>query len=277
VARWQGYDFQERIALLDLGPSTVYACLSQDQKLVAAGSTNGAIAVWDLHRRVQVGGGTTGSIFPITFCDEDKRLITLAPGEHQVSEWDLTTWRKIRSWGLPGVHPGFLSPDQKWRIALDDEGRALIGDMATGREIPADLQIRQTRDAVFSADNKLLAFASDLGFARLFDFAGNPPRPIATLSGFMLGVDSVAFSADGKRLATSSAGKEAIKLWDVESQRELLTLEADGGMCFEAKFSPDGNILGTYTDTGKIELWRAPSWPEIEAAEAALAHNGGER
>jgi WD40 repeat protein len=103
----------------------------------------------------------------------------------------------------------------------------------------------------------------------LFEFQNTAVREVATLRGFLLGVNSVAFSPDGKRLATASSGKEAIKLWDAASHQELLTLEGNG-LIWETKFSPDGRILGAATyHGGSVHLWRAPSFEEIESEAKA--------
>jgi WD40 repeat protein len=93
---------------------------------------------------------------------------------------------------------------------------------------------------------------------------------VATLRGYVLAVESVAFSKDGKRLATSGANG-ALKLWDTESWQEVLSLEGPGSGVLTA-FSPDDNAIGTINDINAsceiLNLWRAPSWAEIAAAEA---------
>ena len=77
-----------------------------------------------------------------------------------------------------------------------------------------------------------------------------------------------AFSPDGRRLATTGAdAKNAVRLWDLATHRELLTLPAAGEFFVVLAFSTDGNILMTTTLSGIANLWRAPSWEEIEAAE----------
>ena len=88
------------------------------------------------------------------------------------------------------------------------------------------------------------------------------------MHGFLMGVNSVAFSADGTRLALGSDGREAVKLWDVASLEEVVTLAAHGSVFISTKFSPDGNVLGSLNASGILYLWRAPSWDEINAAEA---------
>ena len=81
-----------------------------------------------------------------------------------------------------------------------------------------------------------------------------------------MAVHSVAFSSDGKRLAAGGDELEAVKVWDVESHQELLTLPGKG-MHVETAFSPDGHTLGSMNFHGLLHLWRAPSWKEIRKAE----------
>ena len=84
----------------------------------------------------------------------------------------------------------------------------------------------------------------------------------------MLGAHSVAFTADGQRLAAGSgSGHEAIRLWDVQSKQELLTLASSGVVFAKTDFSPDGNILSSLDGPGYLHLWLAPSWEEIAALE----------
>ena len=64
---------------------------------------------------------------------------------------------------------------------------------------------------------------------------------------------------------------EAVKIWDVESHQELLTLYDQGALYTQTAFSPDGNILGSMNAAGRLKLWQAPSWEEIRKAEASPA------
>src|SRR5262249_4395040 len=55
-------------------------------------------------------------------------------------------------------------------------------------------------------------------------------------------VNSVAYSPDGKRLATVSGGRKAeVKVWDAQTGKELLSFKAEeGGIISNVAFSPDG-------------------------------------
>jgi len=79
----------------------------------------------------------------------------------------------------------------------------------------------------------------------------------------------VIFSPDGKRLATGGSNPDdAVKLWDVDSWQEVLTLEGAGSQFSPTAFSHDGNAVGTLSGDGILHVWQAPSWEEITAAEA---------
>ena len=58
-----------------------------------------------------------------------------------------------------------------------------------------------------------------------------------TLKGHTGGVTSVAFSPDGKRLA-SAGGDETVKVWDAATGQEILTLKGHTERCHERGVQP---------------------------------------
>ena len=73
-----------------------------------------------------------------------------------------------------------------------------------------------------------------------------------TLSGHARIVQSVAWSPDGRRLATGSWDRTA-KVWDAASGKDLLTLPA-AGIVGSVAWSPDGKWLATASD-GNVKMW----------------------
>jgi WD40 repeat protein len=80
-------------------------------------------------------------------------------------------------------------------------------------------------------------------------------------------VHSIGISPDGKRLVSGSNAREAVKLWDLSSGRELLNLSGEGELFKQTIFSPDYRLLLSVTARGTLHLWRAPSLDEIDAVE----------
>ena len=83
--------------------------------------------------------------------------------------------------------------------------------------------------------------------------AAAQPKPPRTLKGHSHAVFSVAFSPNGKTLA-SAAGK-TIKLWDVTSGKNTATLKGHTNLVFSVAFSPDGKTLASGSLDESIKLW----------------------
>src|SRR6185369_4867634 len=91
-----------------------------------------------------------------------------------------------------------------------------------------------------------------VGEVKLWDVSTG--QQIAVLKGHGRGVTQVAFSRDGKLLASGSSDN-TIKIWDVATQNELRTLTGHTAGIESLDFSPDGRLLASASDDGSTFLW----------------------
>jgi WD40 repeat protein len=164
-----------------------------------------------------------------------------------------------------------LSPNEKWAIFPQGKDHFLLKNLATHMERLVAYSLREPisedwpSETCFSPDDKLFALASNLGYVKMWEV--DSWREKATFRGFLQAPHSLAFSPDGHRLAVGGDAREAVKLFDTETYEELLNLTATGSQFGSIAFSDDGNVLGARNQKGDVNLWRAPSWEEITAAE----------
>ncbi|MFH1097608.1 MAG: hypothetical protein V1749_08940, partial [Candidatus Desantisbacteria bacterium] len=87
-----------------------------------------------------------------------------------------------------------------------------------------------------------------------------------TLEGHGYSVHSVAFSPDGRYLASGSCDN-TIKLWEMPSGNLLKTLEGHGNYVNSVAFSPDGRYLASGSWDNTIKLWEMPSGNLLKTLE----------
>ena len=93
-----------------------------------------------------------------------------------------------------------------------------------------------------------------IGQVTLWDVATG--SEIGTLTGHGKGVNQVAFSRDGRLLASASTDN-TIRIWDLAARRELRTLSGHTANIDSLDFSPDSRLLASASDDGGTFLWDA--------------------
>src|SRR5262245_39072026 len=164
----------------------------------------------------------------------------------------------------------------------------LSADPAWGQDLPADplppgavASLGTTRlrhrgyvvSLAFAADGKSVASGSYDFTAAVWDAATGLPR--YRLPRQRTYVYAVAFSPDGKRLATTGGADNTIRLWDAATGQPAGAIPCGARNATCLRFSPDSKLLafGLY-DAAPIILWDLAAGRELRRLEG---HLGGTR
>jgi WD40 repeat protein len=83
-----------------------------------------------------------------------------------------------------------------------------------------------------------------------------------TLTGHSDCLDSVAYSPDGRYLASGSRDN-TIKIWEVATGKELRTLTGHSSSVLSVVYSPDGRYLASGSDDNTIKIWEVATGKEL--------------
>jgi WD40 repeat protein len=83
----------------------------------------------------------------------------------------------------------------------------------------------------------------------------------------------IAYSPDGRRLATGGKEKTAV-LWDIGTGQRLHTLAGHEGRVYSLAFSRDGSLLATGSDPGMVKLWNVASGRMISQYQGHTPYTG---
>jgi tRNA A-37 threonylcarbamoyl transferase component Bud32 len=232
----------------------------------------------------------------VTFSPDGRRFASGTP-DKGVKIHDAQTGREIHSLGghTRPVLSVVYSPDGKrlasaggsWEGKVDGPGEIKLWDAATGKQLLSIEGLKETvYQVAFSPDGRFLASAGGKkygpGEVNIRD--ARTGRVVRTWRDADP-VWCVAYSPDGRRLATATQSPFskpiAIKVWDVETGREVLTLRGHTASVNLVTFSPDGRHLASASDDRTARVWDSGTGQQMhilrghaEVAGAAFTPDG---
>jgi len=188
------------------------------------------------------------------------QLVVTAANDSSVCVWDVSSGEKRinRLSPLQEINTVAFSPDGQRVLTASSAG--LVG-LWSARDWTSLAPLMRHRMSVwraeFSPEGQRILTAPVGNSAHLWD--GNTGEPLTAPLEHDDLILSARFSADGMFAVTASADKTA-RLWDVRlgaarSQRLPGFVEWSGVFSLGSDFSPDGEILASIEEAGRVRLW----------------------
>lgn len=212
-----------RISNLTGHAGALYAvAVSPDARHIAAASADGTVIVWSRARMPLV--GHTGWVSSVAF-SHNGRLLATGGVDTTARLWDVTSRTARAVMVASPTAPGPATPSTQ----------------------------NPSVQAVFSPDDRILATGGDDSTIRLWDTAtGNQ---LALLVGHRERVTSLAFSPDGKLLASAGGHDGTVRLWDVPRRSAIQILQSEDTDAVSVAFSPDGRLLASGNLDKTVTVW----------------------
>jgi WD40 repeat protein/anti-sigma factor RsiW len=235
------------------GSDVTSVSLSADGERLASAGEDGTIMVWDARngKEIQSRLGHEGFVWSVAFSADGKRLAS-AGKDRKVRIWDAAAGTVILTLQhSDDVNSVSLSADGKHVASGGFDGTVRFWDVHAGKELLSPEGDTHAVSVCFSADSKRLAFWSGSAI-KLWDVEKR--QVLRTLKERTSTVKCVAFSPDGKRLASGSHDG-TIKVWDTETGLELLSFKGHSNVVNSVSFGADGGYLASGSADSTVKVW----------------------
>jgi hypothetical protein len=295
VRVWDPATRKQRHALKGPTGFTCAVCFSPDGKTLAAAGydrprKSGLIYRWDAASGKELPqlAGHPGGVRRMLFTPDGKGIVS-AGFDGTVRLWNLADGKEVRRLraGAGPVHGIALAADGRALATCGQRDGLRLWDLATGKESPLGrLTPDPTLAVALSRDGRLLA-SGDRSGVRLWETATG--KEVAALQGHKGDLSFLIFSADGKRLYTSSYD-HAVRVWEVCGGRLACTLAGHTNWVWGIALAPDEKALVSCSYDRRVLHWdlagvapaaravplparqREACWADLASADAARAY-----
>jgi WD40 repeat protein len=252
---------------------------SPDSKTLASGSADSIVKLWDVEKEEEIRTLTDYTSSNFSFSPDSKTL-TYNIGGGIIKLWNIKTGHTIQILNIGYGDFGFGS-DGKTLASLSGDGTIKLWDLRMKKPIrsfkqPANFSRSSYSESLpyidFTPDLKTFASIPGDGTIKLWSLENRGKTYIIpVVNSSQSSKDGsknllfMSFSPDSKILASVNGYDGTIKLWNIETGKEIRTFTEHDPNIHYVSFSADGNKLATGNDYGIIKIWNVKNGKQILA------------
>jgi WD40 repeat protein len=228
-------------------------CFSRAGHLVVAGFEQGGIHLWDANtgRHLRTLGGRRKLVWSVDLSSDGQWLVSATGTKREdgaLTLWNVKTGQLHRRLqGPPAVPLGVrFAPDGSWLASHGDADKIQVWEIPSGRLLRTFEAPGPVSSLAVHPEGTMLAYGSKEQ-VYLRDVQTGEVRH--TLTSFKSTPESLAFSGDGKLLASATLQGGDVSVWDVATGKHLKSL-VGGGQATCVAFAPGKRPLLAFGHTG---------------------------
>lgn len=239
--------------------------ISRNGRYVVSGNWDNTVQVWEIStgRLLTTFRGHAKPVYGVALTP-DGRYVLSESEDWVIKLWDVSANKEIRTiQGQAGFFELAFSPDSRYALTANPDGTAKLWEISTGKEVKIlKMQFGSFVAAAFSPDSHFaLAGTNDYVGVKLFDLS--TAAEMRQFTGFADGVHSLAFTPDGRYLATSSY-HNTVRLWDLSTGNLVKQYQQQrGGSSTRIALSPDGRYAVTQDVNNSLQAWELSSGNDV--------------
>ena len=144
-----------------------------------------------------------------------------------------------------------ISPDDRLVAVYSFCGQVIVGKTSSAQPDERYTESGQLSDVAFNPAGTRLALGSWDSTVTVLSLASD--RPLFELVGHSRGINGVAYSPDGRYIATTSVD-DTLRVWDA-STGQVLQIDHDQSGVGNPTFSPDSRMVAESNDDNQIRVW----------------------
>jgi WD40 repeat protein len=283
---WDLEDWIEAATLRGHGGRVLALAPSADGRRLVSGDGLGRLCIWDLGRidETQKGSGHFGPVLDLAVTP-DGRLAVSASDDRTIRVWDAGNMTEVAC--LRGHDKGVfsvaVSPDSRHAVSGGRDNQLLIWDLRRGKRVrtvpipgafdeqhsggPATTKENIVHQIDVTPDGRFAVTGLSDGSVRVWKLHDRLPWWLSLLRGVLRlqveryrfqghsgPVRTVAVTPDGRHLV-SGADDKTIKLWSLQTGKEIRTLHEHSDSVSHVDVTHDGRFLVSSSWDASIILW----------------------